>query len=244
MLDLRVSDIPLELRSERPALKGEKEFEVYNRLFWQYIYFKSNIMQPKNWAPFWVKIPNSDANKHKLRTLPWYGEPEESEEETVGSDEQSSNGNKGENLSESLQEDADQTGDYVDCPCKFYFVVDEEAEKQQLEGDFLESKTKTEKLQLNSLARCKHPGAFPNLGHWRQTIRDQAKLSDYGFDFRSIEMEWYTEEPGPETSPVDERLILGKGWAESCEGVRRRQRRYHRRWRRKGRWYHERQRLI
>ncbi|KAI6908759.1 hypothetical protein KC318_g519 [Hortaea werneckii] len=218
VLELDPDEIPLGVRSERPPLKRENEFEVYNRLFWQYFYFRKNVMPKSKWPAFWVALPRGE-DRVTLQTLPWYGEDEESEEETVGSDEQSSNGNEGEDLGESLQEDVEEAGDYIDCPCKFYFVVDEEAEKHKLEDGFLESKAKTGKLQLNSLARCKHPGAFPGLGHWRQTIRDQANLSDYGFDFRSIEMEWYTEEPGPETSPVDERLILGKGWAESCEEV-------------------------
>ncbi|KAI7175928.1 hypothetical protein KC316_g9998 [Hortaea werneckii] len=218
VLDLEADEIPLGARSERPLLKTETEFEVYNRLFWQYFYFKSSVLPKSKWPDFWSASPR-DGDQVTLKTIPWYGEEEGSVEETVGSDEQSSNGNEGGNLSKSLQEDAEEAGDYIDCPCKFYFVVDEEAEKQQLEGDFLESKAKTAKLQLNSLARCKHPGALPDLGHWRQTIRDQANLSDFGFDFRSIEMEWYTEEPGPETSPVDERLILGNGWAESCEEV-------------------------
>ncbi|KAI7234567.1 hypothetical protein KC330_g4747 [Hortaea werneckii] len=173
VLDLDPDEIPLGVRSERAPLKRENEFEVYNRLFWQYFYLRKNVMPKSKWPAFWVVSPRD--------------------------------------LGESLQEDFEEVGDYIDCPCKFYFVVDEEAEKHKLEDGFLESKAKTGKLQLNSLARCKHPGAFPNLGHWRQTIRDQANLSDYGFDFRSIEMEWYTQEPGPETSPVDERLILGKG---------------------------------
>ncbi|KAI7353401.1 hypothetical protein KC320_g3947 [Hortaea werneckii] len=95
VLDLETSDIPLGLRSERPALKREKEFELYNRLFWQYIYFKSNIMQPKKWPQFWVKVPNSDNREQNLRTLPWYEKPVESEEETSSSDEQSSTGNEG-----------------------------------------------------------------------------------------------------------------------------------------------------
>ncbi|KAI7203653.1 hypothetical protein KC316_g8107 [Hortaea werneckii] len=92
VLDLEASDIPLGLGSERPALKGEKEFEVYNRLFWQYYFFKSNVMQPKRWTQFWVTVANKDAHHNTLRTLPWYEEPVE-REETVGSDEQPSNGN-------------------------------------------------------------------------------------------------------------------------------------------------------
>ncbi|KAI7290466.1 hypothetical protein KC343_g395 [Hortaea werneckii] len=218
VLDLKADEIPLGLRSERPLLGRENEFEVYNRLFWLYWCFRKNVMPKSKWVDYWVASQRG-GDRVTLQTLPWYGELGESEEETDGPDQQASNGNEGKYLSESLQENADEAGDYVDCPCKYYFVVDEEVGEHELQNDFLESKDKTAQLQLNSLARCMHPGAFRDLGHWRQTIRDQAKLNDYGFDFMSIEMEWYTEEPGPETSPVDERLILGKGWAESCEEV-------------------------
>ncbi|KAI7478762.1 hypothetical protein KC351_g7994 [Hortaea werneckii] len=111
VLDLEASNIPLGLRSERHALKMEKEFEVYNRLFWQYMFFKSNVMQPSKWAQFWDMTSNSDAEPKNLRTLPWYGKPVESEEEMVASDKQSSNGKEGDGGKNGNPDDGDVKDD-------------------------------------------------------------------------------------------------------------------------------------
>lgn len=107
VLDLETDTIPLGLRSKRPLLGRENEFEVYNRLFWQYWCFRKNVMPKSKWPNFWVASPRGGA-KVPLQTLPWYGEKGESEEESASSDEQSSNGNDGDTPGESLEEDAEE----------------------------------------------------------------------------------------------------------------------------------------
>ncbi|GAB1725364.1 hypothetical protein NU195Hw_g4110t1 [Hortaea werneckii] len=112
VLDLSADEIPLGLRSERPLLGRENEFEVYNRLFWLYWCFRKNVMPKSKWPNFWVASPRGGV-RVTLQTLPWYGEKGDSEEKIASSDEQSSNGNDGDTLGESLEEDAEEAASPV-----------------------------------------------------------------------------------------------------------------------------------
>lgn len=96
IIDVEVNEIPLGLRSVRPELHREKEYEVYSRLFWQYFYFKSNVMPKSKWPNFWV-ASKRDSYSVTLKTLPWFAELKEYVVETADSNEQSSNGNESEN---------------------------------------------------------------------------------------------------------------------------------------------------
>ncbi|KAI7363975.1 hypothetical protein KC354_g6066 [Hortaea werneckii] len=219
-IDFEAKDIPLGFRENRPELPRENQLEVYNRLFCQYWYFKRSICPQSKWTTFWSKLPKDNEDIQKVPALPWKGKPKASEEHTGDPAEPSTTWQ--EDIRAGLPELSEKVEDYVDCPCKLCFVVNGDDEEKQLQGQWKEAKARgisIPRIRLNNFAPCKHPGAFPDLGRWRQTIRNQAKLSEVYFDMETILMEWYTGPSGSDVEPADERMILENGKPMSYSDV-------------------------
>ncbi|KAI7085437.1 hypothetical protein KC356_g5909 [Hortaea werneckii] len=211
VVDLQASDLPPGLRSSRPEHQRENDLEVYNRLFWQYWFFQKNVCPEDKWADFWVETPSDGTVLQDPRTLPWQGEPAKNKEESDLPAETSWR----EDLHAAIPDKYPKPKHYVHCPCKVCFKVDGAAEERDVEERFSDAiasgKEGIGELRLDCLLDCEHPGAFRDLGRWRQTIRNQASLSHYYFDFNSISMKCYTQPYAPNVYPVDVCIIFQKG---------------------------------
>lgn len=211
VLDLQANDLPRGLRSNGPEHQRENDLEVYNRLFWQYWFFEKSVCPEDKWANFWVETPDDGAILQDLRMLPWHGKPAENKEKTEFSAETSWL----EDIHAAMGDRFEQPKHHLHCPCKVRFTVDGVAEEQDIEERFNDAiasgKETITELRLDRQLPCEHPGAFRDLGRWRQTIRNQASLSDYYFDFKSISMKCYTQPPTPHVSPIDVCIIFQKG---------------------------------
>ncbi|KAI6878521.1 hypothetical protein KC360_g8519 [Hortaea werneckii] len=170
-----------------------------------------NVCPEDKWADFWVETPSDGTILQDPRTLPWRGEPAENKEETDVPAETSWR----EDLHAAIPDKYPKPKHYVHCPCKVCFKVDGAAEERDVEERFSDAiasgKEGIGELRLNCLLDCEHPGAFRDLGRWRQNVRNQASLSHYYFDFNSISMECYTQPYAPHVSPVDVCIIFQKG---------------------------------
>ncbi|GAB1725365.1 hypothetical protein NU195Hw_g4111t1 [Hortaea werneckii] len=211
VLDLQASDLPPGLRSSRPEHQRESDLEVYSRLFWQYWFFEKSVCPQDKWADFWAEKPDDGTMLPDLQTLPWQGEPADKKEETDVPAETTWL----QDLHAAFEDEDGQPRKYVQCTCKVCFVVDGVADERDIKERFSDAiasgKGTIKRLRLNRLLTCEHPGAFRDLGRWRQTIRDQASLSHYYFDFNSISMKCYTQPPASHVSPVDLCIIFQKG---------------------------------